>query len=974
MTSIRDKLQHLKKKCNLIKGNNQTITVCVRVRPMSKKEKTKHAESILDMHKDAILFNDGNKEHQYTYDHCFGQSSTQQQIYNTAVINIANDALAGYNQCVFAYGMTASGKTHTMFGDQGSERGIIPRLCEDLFQSIEDSRRKVEVEISYVEIYCEQLRDLLTSKKTNLSVHIHPDIGVYIRGVQKSTVQSIEEIINFIEEGNKRRAVGATNMNAHSSRSHAVFTIYTKQHLPTHIKRSKIHLVDLAGSEPVKKSLVKGMAFKETININKSLSTLGLVINKLSEQSKNPSVAHIPFRDSVLTTLLKEALGGNSKTVMIATVSPANIHSVETLNTLRYASAAKNIANTAHINSIRKEEDRKIIKALKEEIKDLNAIHHTTTIQNNNEIDSLRNELTLTENRFNGIIEDNKKTIFSLNKEIVSLKKDYDEAEKIHCSLNEEIMQLKEEKKIHDKASEQLTCMLNELKTANESLQKGNNSLQSKYDEAINNNDIEREQALDLLRAKHKSEIDDIFSLHKERENILQERLAEKEQVLEKLIDETKKIQKDYESALKEREDECDKLTDELDRTANELNSLQEKLECFSQIVDERNSLREKIEEMTKTSVKQTTTMMRTRRKSVHLEDAIAKLACEYATKAEKSLSMPTPKSPSESSPSFASVHIEEEEDFDATKHNNLIDADELDEAIDCTETTSSNHPFIQQLENALKKVTKERDNALEEVRNLKKELSASRLTVQRVSDELKDQQEMVAHEKENAKKLALLAHKQQQQLMVAPKEIIKEVQVVKEVPVTVEKEVVKEVIKEVPVEKEIVKEVIKEVPVGKEIVKEVKIVDKEKENELKEMLKCERKKYAELMRNIKDKPPVIKFDIPEHGPYNVSVHKGQVILLKATTITNEQMKLDCLIKDIDGTLLDKITVHSLDLMCSGGKSHIPFLKDAIEIRLTINPDENGFMVKANNSRMAVHSEVILPNKIVIDGNFKLVA
>lgn len=295
-------------------------------------------------------------------------------------------AFAGYNVCIFAYGQTGSGKSYTMMGKptDPDEMGLIPRLCHDMFNRIGkdsgDVNLKYSVEVSYMEIYCERVRDLLNPSMENLKVREHQHLGPYVEDLTKLAVRSYEDIYNFMDEGNKARTVAATNMNSTSSRSHAVFTIVLTQtrhdemtNLDTQ-KVSKISLVDLAGSERAGSTGAEGQRLKEGANINKSLTTLGLVISKLAEDAgkkKKGGPRVIPYRDSVLTWLLRENLGGNSKTAMIAALSPADINFDETLSTLRYADRAKQIVCRATVNE---DPNARLIRELKEEVFRLRAL------------------------------------------------------------------------------------------------------------------------------------------------------------------------------------------------------------------------------------------------------------------------------------------------------------------------------------------------------------------------------------------------------------------------------------------------------------------------------------------------------------------------------------------------------------------------------------------------------------------------
>lgn len=292
---------------------------------------------------------------------------------------LLDNAFQGYNNCIFAYGQTGSGKSYSMMG-YGKEVGIIPNICQEMFGRIQaiqegDQTIKCTVEVSYLEIYNERVRDLLNpATKGNLKVREHPSTGPYVEDLAKLVVGTFQEIENLMDEGNKARTVAATNMNETSSRSHAVFTLmltqkkYDAETKMEMEKVAKISLVDLAGSERATSTGATGARLKEGAEINRSLSTLGRVIAALADLStgkKKKGASQVPYRDSVLTWLLKDSLGGNSMTAMIAAISPADINYDETLSTLRYADSAKRIKNHAVINE---DANARMIRELKEEL------------------------------------------------------------------------------------------------------------------------------------------------------------------------------------------------------------------------------------------------------------------------------------------------------------------------------------------------------------------------------------------------------------------------------------------------------------------------------------------------------------------------------------------------------------------------------------------------------------------------------
>ncbi|KAH9894077.1 kinesin-domain-containing protein [Cubamyces lactineus] len=314
---------------------------------------------------------------------------SQQTLYDDLGKELLDHSFAGFNACILAYGQTGSGKSYSMMG-YGPDKGIIPLTCSELFARVEakkaqDPHINFTVEVSYIEIYNEKVRDLLNPKNSgNLRVREHPSLGPYVEDLSKLMVNSYDEMMTLMDEGNKARTVAATNMNETSSRSHAVFTLLLtmKRHdVDTNLdteKVSRINLVDLAGSERANSTGATGQRLKEGANINKSLTTLGKVIAALASASqaegkkgkKGKAEEFIPYRDSVLTWLLKDSLGGNSKTAMIAAISPADVQYEETLSTLRYADQAKKIKNKAVVNE---DPNAKLVRELKEELEMLRA-------------------------------------------------------------------------------------------------------------------------------------------------------------------------------------------------------------------------------------------------------------------------------------------------------------------------------------------------------------------------------------------------------------------------------------------------------------------------------------------------------------------------------------------------------------------------------------------------------------------------
>ncbi|XP_032967464.1 kinesin-like protein KIF1A isoform X12 [Rhinolophus ferrumequinum] len=372
-----------------------SVKVAVRVRPFNSRETSRDSKCIIQMSGSTTTIVNPKQPKEtpksFSFDYSYWSHTSpedinyasQKQVYRDIGEEMLQHAFEGYNVCIFAYGQTGAGKSYTMMGKQEKDQqGIIPQLCEDLFSRINDTTNdnmSYSVEVSYMEIYCERVRDLLNPKnKGNLRVREHPLLGPYVEDLSKLAVTSYNDIQDLMDSGNKARTVAATNMNETSSRSHAVFNIIftQKRHdAETDItteKVSKISLVDLAGSERADSTGAKGTRLKEGANINKSLTTLGKVISALAEMDSGPNknkkkkkTDFIPYRDSVLTWLLRENLGGNSRTAMVAALSPADINYDETLSTLRYADRAKQIRCNAVINE---DPNNKLIRELKDEV------------------------------------------------------------------------------------------------------------------------------------------------------------------------------------------------------------------------------------------------------------------------------------------------------------------------------------------------------------------------------------------------------------------------------------------------------------------------------------------------------------------------------------------------------------------------------------------------------------------------------
>uniref|UniRef100_A0A8C1PI50 Kinesin-like protein n=1 Tax=Cyprinus carpio TaxID=7962 RepID=A0A8C1PI50_CYPCA len=325
-----------------------TIKVMCRFRPLNGSEVMRGDKYIPKFQGDDNVVVGGKP---YVFDRVFQSNTTQEQVYNACAQKIVKDVLEGYNGTIFAYGQTSSGKTHTMEGNlhDPDGMGIIPRIVQDIFNYIYsmDENLEFHIKVSYFEIYLDKIRDLLDVSKTNLSVHEDKNRVPYVKGCTERFVCSPEEVMDTIDEGKSNRHVAVTNMNEHSSRSHSIFLINVKQeNTQTEQKLSgKLFLVDLAGSEKVSKTGAEGAVLDEAKNINKSLSALGNVISALAE-----GTTYVPYRDSKMTRILQDSLGGNCRTTIVICCSPSSFNEAETKTTLMFGQRAKTIKNTVCVN------------------------------------------------------------------------------------------------------------------------------------------------------------------------------------------------------------------------------------------------------------------------------------------------------------------------------------------------------------------------------------------------------------------------------------------------------------------------------------------------------------------------------------------------------------------------------------------------------------------------------------------------
>lgn len=347
---------------------DHNVQVLIRIRPLNNMERASRGYGqCLKQESAQTLLWLGPPETRFTFDHIACETISQEKLFKAAGIPMVENCMSGYNSCMFAYGQTGSGKTYTMMGEinevEGTlyeDCGITPRIFEYLFARIrkeeedrKDEKLKFSCKCSFLEIYNEQITDLLEPSSTNLQLREDLKKGVYVENLREYNVKTVNDVVKLLLQGAANRKIAATYMNSESSRSHSVFTCIIESRWEndsvTHFRFARLNLVDLAGSERQKSSGAEGDRLKEAANINKSLSTLGLVIMSLVDLAHGKH-RHVPYRDSRLTFLLQDSLGGNSKTTIIANVSPSLCASYETLSTLKFAQRAKLIQNNAKVN------------------------------------------------------------------------------------------------------------------------------------------------------------------------------------------------------------------------------------------------------------------------------------------------------------------------------------------------------------------------------------------------------------------------------------------------------------------------------------------------------------------------------------------------------------------------------------------------------------------------------------------------
>ncbi|EFJ29284.1 hypothetical protein SELMODRAFT_783, partial [Selaginella moellendorffii] len=563
----------------------ERVQVVVRCRPMSHQEAMDGRQCciVVDQQEKTIeVSGDGRRGSSndsnikvFTFDRVYDSKCTQNQLYQEVAHPIVQSVMHGYNGTVLAYGQTASGKTYTMegFDDSPELRGIIPHAFEEIFSHISQSQSsdRFLVRASYLEIYNEEIRDLLapsTSPGARLELKESPDAGVYVRNLTCLTVHSLSDIIRLLMVGKKNRSVGATLMNQDSSRSHSIFTITVETSVEDpetglHIRVGKLNLVDLAGSERMSKTGATGDRLKELTNINWSLTALGNVISALVDGRST----HIPYRDSKLTRLLQDSLGGNTRTVMVANIGPADYNYEESVSTLRYANRAKSIKNKPRINEDPKDALLREFQA--EIIRFIGLICVLKLMNSENCVNRLKAQLS-------------GDAVNDLTKEICTLKNEKEMVEKNLRNLRQQAGCLRAEKERSDeekqKLTEQLLKQLKDMQTHYESFAKEKedrdfltNKLRALEDKVLHGSNNDNEKLVE--KAKQQEEELALYQHH---------------------IQERQQLDEERQRKIAELEVKCSTMEEELEMKTTKFRKL---MACYQQSKADLASLRTELQD-----------------------------------------------------------------------------------------------------------------------------------------------------------------------------------------------------------------------------------------------------------------------------------------------------------------------------------------------------------------------------------------
>jgi len=571
--------------------HSERIKVSVRCRPMNQKEKSEGYQNCVDVDSDRGEVNvrlANTPKRTFWYDKAYGMNSTQEQVFQETAMPIVESVVQGYNGTIFAYGQTGTGKTFTMEGDFETDinKGIIPRSFDLMFNIINTTyNTNFLIQCSYLELYNEEVRDLLAKNhQQKLDIREDPETGFYVQDLSHWVVKAPKDMTELMLRGRELKVIKGHNMNERSSRSHCIFTIIvensTKDETGDHIKKGKLNLVDLAGSERTSKikdvNGAEGLQ-AETIHINLSLTALGKVIHALASNKKQ----HIPYRDSKLTKLLMDSLGGNSKTVMIANIGPADYNIEETLTTLRYADRAKNIKNVPKVNEDPKDA---MIKKYKEELEKLkealakasggievsvNQFVSDDAINMNSRkrIEEIQNQLILEKER----IQNEK------NEKIKQLESDKKLAEDAKIEL---LKKLKKEEEEQNKKIEAQKKIMDKLQKLEEKFLLGEKTKeQAKKNEEILNNEKNELKA----KEKRQKELQDKIKKEEEKARELEanfknqdDEIEKKTKLFNRLKEDLKKVEMEGEEIKKEYEISQNEFHNQMDKLSKKISFSEE--------------------------------------------------------------------------------------------------------------------------------------------------------------------------------------------------------------------------------------------------------------------------------------------------------------------------------------------------------------------------------------------------------------
>lgn len=524
----------------------ECVSVAVRCRPISQKEKSAGHTQVVEMWPDqgTVIIRNPKQDHKdpvktFTFDAVYDWNSKQHELYDEMVRPLVESVLSGFNATIFAYGQTGTGKTYTMEGcktanNEGlDERGIIPKSFEQIFTHISRTTDKQHlVRTSYLEIYQEDIRDLLDKDpKKRYELRESKDIGVYVKGLQSFVCKSVKEIEHVMNVGNRNRTIGATDMNEHSSRSHAIFMITVEMSdlngPKSQVRVGKLNLVDLAGSERQAKTGATGDRLREASKINLSLSALGNVICALVDE-KCP---YIPYRDSKLTRLLQDSLGGNSKTLMVANIGPASYNYDESLTTLRYANRAKNIQNQPRINEDPKDA---LIRQYQEEIERLKTLL-TGRSQKTKNRDFQREEDELNEKKASILMKENE----SEEEKLKQLK-----------IIEEKRKQVEEERKYSQELTEKIKSMESKLLQGGKNIIDHTNEQQKALEKRMAEISERKQQSIQMQ--KRLEEVEESAEIMRQSYSNLLEEVDVKKKQLSKILAKCQRIKQEISDTVEE--------------------------------------------------------------------------------------------------------------------------------------------------------------------------------------------------------------------------------------------------------------------------------------------------------------------------------------------------------------------------------------------------------------------------------------